>query len=58
MTIGVIGATDKACQRILNELNERWLETLAIVRSPKKLTDDILFIKRGVLAITKVSFVA
>lgn len=53
MRIGVIGATGKAGQVILNELKERGFEILAIVRSPEKLNNDVPFIKRDILAITK-----
>lgn len=53
MKIGVIGATGKAGQVILNELNERGFEILAIVRSPEKLANDVSFIKRDILGITK-----
>ena len=53
MRIGVIGATGKAGQVILTELKERGFETLAIVRSPEKLANDVSFIQRDILAITK-----
>lgn len=53
MRIGVIGATGKAGQVILTELKERGFETLAIIRSPEKLANDVSFIQRDILAITK-----
>lgn len=53
MRIGVIGATGKAGQVILTELKESGFETLAIVRSPEKLANDVSFIQRDILAITK-----
>ena len=53
MRIGVIGATGKAGQVILTELKERGFETLAIVRSPEKLANDVSFFQRDILAITK-----
>ncbi|HCV52247.1 MAG TPA: hypothetical protein DGL70_02680, partial [Exiguobacterium sp.] len=53
MNIGVIGATGKAGQLILQEAIERGHDVTAIVRNAAKVTANVTILERDVLALTK-----
>ncbi|MGE7840437.1 NAD(P)-dependent oxidoreductase [Lysinibacillus sp. NPDC093712] len=53
MKIGVIGATGKAGQKIVEEALQRGHEVTAIVRSASKVTEDIKVIEKDVLELTQ-----
>jgi len=53
MKIGVIGATGKAGQKIVEEALQRGHEVTAIVRSASKVKEDIKVIEKDVLNLTQ-----
>ncbi len=53
MKIGVIGATGKAGQKIVEEALQRGHEVTAIVRSASKVKEDIKVIEKDVLKLTQ-----
>jgi len=53
MNIGIIGATGKAGQLILQEAITRGHDVTAIVRNAAKVTADVTILERDVLALTK-----
>ncbi|MFJ5766681.1 NAD(P)-dependent oxidoreductase [Lysinibacillus sp. NPDC093210] len=53
MKIGVIGATGKAGQKIVEEALQRGHEVTAIVRSASKVKEDIKVIEKDVLELTQ-----
>ncbi len=53
MKIGVIGATGKAGQKIVEEALQRGHEVTAIVRSASKIKEDIKVIEKDVLNLTQ-----
>ncbi|MBM7609929.1 putative NADH-flavin reductase [Lysinibacillus composti] len=53
MKVGVIGATGKAGQKIVQEAISRGLDVTAIVRDANKVTENIATIEKDVLSLTK-----
>ncbi|MFJ7405818.1 MULTISPECIES: NAD(P)-dependent oxidoreductase [unclassified Lysinibacillus] len=53
MKIGIIGATGKAGQKIVEEALQRGHEVTAIVRSASKVKEDIKVIEKDVLELTQ-----
>lgn len=53
MKIGIIGATGKAGELILNEALSRGLDVTAIVRNPQKLAPQIKYIHKDVFDLKK-----
>jgi len=53
MKVGVIGATGKAGQKIVQEALSRGLDVTAIVRDANKVTENIATIEKDVLSLTK-----
>ncbi|MFJ8235983.1 NAD(P)-dependent oxidoreductase [Ureibacillus sp. NPDC094379] len=53
MKVGVIGATGKAGQKVVQEALSRGLDVTAIVRDANKVTENITTIEKDVLSLTK-----
>jgi len=53
MKIGIIGATGKAGQKLIQEAIKRGLDVTAIVRDASKLTESVQVIEKNILELTE-----